>query len=112
LAQQKFPHSVDHFNAQQTINSVLTYYGTTDLRIHASILLGIGAQRASMVGASSDRINNVEMAALAASAIESIDGSVVGDRKSLAATLVSKKPMTVDAVLDVFEDWNAQRAPH
>ena len=100
---------MDNLNAQQTINSVLTYYATTDLKLHALIVVGIGAQGASLVGASSDRVKNDENAALAASAIESIESSIVRDRKPLTEALVSsKRPATIDGVLDVLERLSAQ----
>jgi hypothetical protein len=108
LTQDKFPHAIDTLNARQTIDTVLTYYGTSSLEKHAFILLGIAALRGSLVGASRDPAANEEMKRLAASAVDSIDRSVISDRKSLAQEILLRRPQSVDEVLEVLETWNSR----
>jgi hypothetical protein len=111
LQQDKFPHTIDSLNAPQAIDTILTYYGTTNLTKHAFVLLGIAAQRTSLVGASRDPAANEEMKQLAASAVGSMDSSVIRDRESLARELLSHRPKSVDEVLDVFEKWTSRNSP-
>ena len=110
LVQDKFPHSIDSLSAPQAIDTVLTYYGTTNLEKHGFILLGIAAQRTSLVGASRDQSANDAMQRLAASALDSMDSSVIRGRESLARELLLQRPKTVDNVLDVFEKWNSRNS--
>lgn len=107
LAQDKFPHSIDALNPRDIIQTVVSYYGTTNLEKHAFILLGIAGFRGSLVGASRDAAANDELKQLAASAVNAIDRSVVNDRESLARELLSLRPQNVDEILDVFEKWKA-----
>ncbi len=102
LEQDKFPHSVEGLSAQQLINTVLLYYGTSNLKKHASVLLGIAAMRASLVGVSSNQQHNDEMRKLAFSAIEDIDGSVLSRKKELFNELINTKPHNVPAVMDLL----------
>ncbi len=102
LKQDQFPHTVEGLSSQQLIDTVLLYYGTSNLKKHASVLLGIAAMRASLVGASSNQQHNDEMKQLAYSAIEDIDGSLLRRKKELFNELINTKPGSVAAVMDLL----------
>jgi len=103
LEQDSFPQSVDSLNAQDLIHRILLYYGSKDLEKHASILLGIAAMRASLVGSSSNKANNEEIRQLANSAIQEIDSSVIQEKDQLFQRLIAKRPTNVSDVLKLLD---------
>jgi hypothetical protein len=108
LVQDKFPHAIDSLSANQMMNNILTYYGTTNLEKHTFVLLGIAGQRTSVIGVSDDKTVNEETQRLAKSAVRSMDSSVIQEKDSLTEELILKKPKNIENLLDVFEDWNAR----
>jgi hypothetical protein len=103
LEQDSFPRPVAGLDAQNLIHTVLLYYGSTNLEKHASILLGIAAMRASLVGASSNQANNEEIKRLANSAIQEIDSSVIREKDKLFQKLIQKRPANVSDVLKLLD---------
>jgi hypothetical protein len=102
LKQDGFPHPVEGLDYQQLVTSVLSYYGTSNLEKHASILLGIAAMRVTLVGASKNQQNNEQMRQLAYSAIQDIDSGVLPRKAEIFQELMSKKPGNVAAVVDLL----------
>jgi hypothetical protein len=109
LTQGKFPNTIDGLGAQQLIESVLTYYGTTDIQMHAFILIGIGSMRASLVGVSHNQENNEKMKQLAISAFRSIDATVVEDRDALAKAVLDAHPQSISEVMDTLKIFGENR---
>ena len=103
LKQDGFPDPSPGADAPELINKVLLYYGTRDVRKHASILVGIAAMRASLVGASSEPGHNDEMKSLVRSTFQDIDSSIIPDKQKLYEQLVNQKPSTIAAVVDLLD---------
>lgn len=70
-------------DARALMAIVINYFAVRDIKIHAAILIGIGALRLSLEGASSSPDNNAEIRKLALSAFMEIDSHVVADRQAL-----------------------------
>ncbi len=99
LQQDAYPRSIEGQSANQVIQGILLYYGGTNLEKHASILVGIAALRASLVGASSNPKNNEEMKRLSFSAIQEIDDSVISRKEEFFEELVAQHPKNVSDTL-------------
>ena len=67
LSTDGFPNPVSELGYRELIGTVLTYYGTTDIEKHSTILVGVAAFRTSLVGASKDETSNLAMKQLALS---------------------------------------------
>jgi hypothetical protein len=102
LQQDGYPRSLEDQSAGQVINGILLYYSTTNLEKHASILVGIAALRASLVGVSSTPENNEEMRRLAFSAIREIDDSVIQRKQEFFEQLLAKRPKNVPDTLSLL----------
>jgi hypothetical protein len=103
LTADGFPNPSLGPSAPELIHTVLLYYGAKDIRKHASILVGIAAMRASLVGASSDATHNDELKQLVLSTLQDIDSSVIADKEKAYLQLVDKKPSTVAGVVDLLD---------
>lgn len=103
LEQDGFSRPITGLSAIDLIHDILLYYSSKDLEKHASILLGIAALRASLVGASKDSVNNEEMQRLSKSAIQDIDKSVIKDKDKLFRKLISQKPTNVTDTLKLLD---------
>ncbi len=97
-----YPQSLEGQSADQVIRNILLYYGTTNLKKHASVLVGIAALRATMIGASHNPRNNEEMKRLARSAIEEIDASVILKKEEFFEALVAERPRNVPETLSLL----------
>jgi hypothetical protein len=104
LSQDKFPYEVDSLSSQQLISTILLYYGSSNPVKHSTILLGIAAMRASLIGASSNQENNEELKQLAYSAIQDIDSSIIQRKQELFAQILETKPNNVTAVLELLNN--------
>ncbi len=102
LKQDAFPHPVEKLNSQQLIDTVLLYYGTSNLKKHASVLLGIAAMRGSLVGASKNQQTNDEMKQLAYSAIKDIDESVLRQKEEFFNKMMENRPNNVEEVMGLL----------
>jgi hypothetical protein len=110
LKQDGFPHDFIDLNARELMNTVIGYYGSKDLQKHSSILLGIAAFRASLVGVSGDDSANQEMESLALSAIREIDGSVVPSKMKLFDSLLREQPNNVPDLIELIDaHWQQSR---
>ena len=102
LRQDNFPYKVDDFDSRQLISTILFHYGSSDPVKHSTILLGIAAMRASLIGSSSDQKNNEEIKQLAYSAIQDMDSSIIPQKQELFDKIVASKPNNVTAVLELL----------
>jgi hypothetical protein len=102
LSQDKFPYEVDSLDLQQLFSTVLLYYGASNPAKHSTILLGIAAMRASLIGSSSNQKNNEQLRKLAYSAIQDIDSSIIGRKQELFEQLLETRPNNVTAVLELL----------
>lgn len=102
LLQDNFPYKVDDLDSRRLMSTTLLYYGSSNAVKHSTILLGIAAMRASLVGSSSDQKNNEELRQLAHSAIQDIDSSIIQRKEELFNQIVTSKPNNVTAVLDLL----------
>jgi len=102
LHQDNFPYKVDDLDSRRLISTILLYYGSSDAEKHSTILLGIAAMRASLIGSSSNQNYNEELRQLAHSAIQDIDSSVIRRKQELFDKIVASKPSNVTAVLDLL----------
>jgi hypothetical protein len=102
LRQDKFPPKVNDLDSRQLISTVLLHYGSSDPVKHSTILLGIAAMRASLIGSSSDQKNNEEIKQLANSAIQDIDSRIIQKKQELFDQIVASKSRNVTAVLELL----------
>jgi mobilome CxxCx(11)CxxC protein len=70
-------------DGRELMHIVLNYFAIRDIKIHAAILIGIGALRLSLSDGSSSPAKTEELRKLALSAFMEIDAHVVADRQSL-----------------------------
>ena len=106
LLEDRFPHTVSGMDYGQVVGTILSFYGATSLAKHASILVGLAAMRASLVGASKNEEHNSEMARLGFSAIEEIDPIVLHDKEGFYHALLDRKPKGVVHVLEVIDSFS------
>lgn len=103
LSADGFPHRVSKLGYRDLIQTVLTYYGTTDAEKHSAILVGIAAFRTSLVGASKVKANNLAMERLAFSAIQEIDPCILPGKDDFFQLLLRKQPRNIPDVLTLID---------
>jgi len=108
LAQDGYPSTAGSQHFDELIGGVLRHYGTTDIDKHTAILVGIGAFRMTLVGASSNEDHNAEMEKLAASAIQEIDPGRLSRKTEFVRILRERRPKNIPELLSLL-DWMAQR---
>lgn len=106
LTQDSFPHEFGDLDSRELMDTVIGYYGATDLQKHSSILLGLAAFRVSLVGASADISHNREIESLALSVFREIDDSVVPRKMALFESLLRAQSRNVpDLIVLIDTHW-------
>ena len=82
---------------------MLSHYGAKNVAKHTAILLGLCAQRISLVTNSQDPNQKSEVERLAFSALEEIDPRLLSNRDALFKALCSEHPETIVGVLKTVE---------
>ncbi len=102
LTQDGFPHSIDALDASQLINTILSYYNSEHPAKHACILVGIGAMRFLLVGASEDPSANTEIRQLAYSTSGDIDSGVFPRKDEFFRALESAQLNNANGVVELL----------
>ncbi len=101
LAEDGFKDSLTELDCKGMINKILTRYSATDIQKHAAVLNGIGAMRASLIGASSDQIHNQEMETLSRSTFLEINEATLPAKELLVEEIVMKKPSKIVELVEI-----------